>query len=216
LSQSDKRSAADAYHRRVHFPSLTRSNFRWFTAASLIALAPLAAPAQPPPPRYAASAAAVAKPLGTTQRLERYFLQIAAAHLRLQAEGSQLALARSNNPAVKELAKLVLARQKAAQPELLNMLQSRGMALPPTSNEHNKLLKQLSKLTGAQFDRVYVDEVVLRIDQADVASCEKMATQAEDSVLKAWVERQLPLLHAHLEKASRALPGAPLRGQRSV
>ncbi|MDB5859522.1 MAG: hypothetical protein JWQ76_3211 [Ramlibacter sp.] len=180
-----------------------------------MALSPLAAPAQQSP-RYAASAAAESRPLGTAQRLERHFLQVAAGHLRLQAEGSQLALARTNNPAVKELAKLLLARQKAAQPELLHMLQSRGMAMPLTSNENNKLLKQLAKVNGAQFDRLYVEEVVLRTYQADVVSFEKMATQAEDSVLKAWVERQLPVLHAHQDKAAKALPGASLRGQRAV
>ena len=156
------------------------------------------------------------RPLNAAQRLERHFLQQVAGDLRLQAEASQLALARTNNAAVKELAKLVLARQKTAQPELLRLLQSRGMAMPLTGNESNKLLKHLSKVNGAQFDRLYVEEVVLRTYQADVASFEKLAAQAEDSVLKAWVERQLPVLRVHLDKAGKALPGAHLRGQRAV
>lgn len=184
-------------------------------AIAFLLLAPLAAPAQQPP-RYAASAAAEAHPLSAPQRLERRFLQLAAGHLRLQAEASQLALARSNNPAVKELAKLVLARQKTAQPEVLRLLQARGMAMPLASNEANKLLKQLAKVNGAQFDRLYVEEVVLRTYHADVANFDKLATQAEDPVLKAWVQRQLPVLRAHVDKASKALPGAPLRGQRAV
>ena len=181
----------------------------------MLLLAPLAASAQLSP-RYAASAAAEARPLSAAQKLERHFLQLAAGHLRLQAEASQLALARSNNPAVKELARTLQSRQKTAQPEVLRMLQSRGMAMPLSTNEANKLLKQLSKVTGAQFDRLYVEEVVLRTYQLDVANFEKLATQAEDSVLKAWVGRQLPVLRAHIAKASRALPGAPLRGQRAV
>ena len=191
-----------------------RGNLRWLAAAALL-LAPLAAPAQLSP-RYAASAAAEARPLSAAQKLERHFLQQAAGHLRLQAEASQLALARTNNPAVKDLAKVLVARQKTAQPEVLRMLQSRGMAMPLSTNEANKLLKQLSKVNGAQFDRLYVEDVVLRTYQLDVANFEKLATQAEDSVLKARVGRQLPVLRTHIEKASRALPGAPLRGQRAV
>jgi putative membrane protein len=200
----------------VPFHRFPRPISRRLAAAALLICAPLAAPAQQPPPRYAASAAAEARPLSAAQRLERHFLQLAAGHLRLQAEASQLALARSNNPAVKELAKVLQARQKTAQPEVLRMLQSRGMAMPLTTNEANKLLKQLSKVTGAQFDRLYVEEVVLRTYQADVVNFEKLATQAEDTVLKAWVQRQLPILRTHIDKASKALPGAQLRGQRAV
>jgi putative membrane protein len=182
-------------------------------AAALLvaALAPPAALAQLSP-HYSREA----RPLPPAQRQERYFLQQASAHVRLQAEASQLALARTNNPAVKELAKLVLARHRTAQPEVLRMLQSRGMAMPLSTNEANKLLKQLAKLKGAQFDRMYVEDAVLRTSQLDVANYEKVAAQAEDSVLKGWVERQLPMLRAQVEKASRALPGATLRGQRAV
>jgi putative membrane protein len=189
-----------------------------FSRAPLLASALLLAACVPPAalaqlsPHYSRDA----RPLPPAQRQERYFLQQSSAHVRLQAEASQLALARSNNPAVKELAKLVLARHRTVQPEVLHMLQSRGMAMPLSTNEANKLLKQLSKLKGAQFDRLYVEEAVLRTYQLDVENYEKMATQAEDSVLKAWVERQLPVLRAHVEQASRALPGASLRGQRAV
>lgn len=193
--------------------TLYRYSWRPLAAAALLlaALAPPAAIAQLSP-HYSRDA----RPLPPAQRQERYFLQQASAHVRLQAEASQLALARTNNPAVKELAKLVLARHKTAQPEVLRMLQSRGMAMPLSTNEANKLLKQLAKLKGAQFDRLYVEDAVLRTYQLDVASYEKMAKEAEDSVLKGWVERQLPVLRTHVDKASRALPGAPLRGQRAV
>lgn len=187
-----------------------------FCAAALAALASPAAAQQTRPGLYAAAAAADAKPLPAPQRLERRFLQISAANLRFQAEASRLAQARSNNPAVKDLANTLLARQQTAQPELLRLLHARGMALPMPSNEHGKVLKQLAKLNGAKFDRLYVDEVVLRSYQADIANYEKVAVQAEDPVLKAWIDRQLPTLRFHVAKAGKALPNAALRGQRAV
>ena len=183
---------------------------------AVAAVAALPALAAPRANVYAAAAAAEAKPLGTAQRLERRFLQITAANLRFQAEASRLALARSNNPAVKDLANTLLARQQTAQPELLRLLHARGMAMPIPGNEHGKVLKQLSKLNGAKFDRLYVDEVVMRSHQADIANYEKVAADAEDPVLKAWVERQLPTLRFQYAKAGRALPGAGPRGQRAV
>jgi putative membrane protein len=183
-------------------------------AASLAAGACLAG--TPRPGIYAAAAAAEAKPLPPVQRLERRFLQITAANLRFQSEASRLALARSNNPAVKDLANTLLARQQTVQPELVRLLHARGMALPMTTNGHVKTLKRLARLDGAKFDRLYVDEVVQRSCQADVANYEKVAAHAEDPVLKAWIERQLPTLRFHLTKAGKALPSAALRGQRAV
>ncbi len=183
------------------------------TAALLAALPALA---QPRANLYAAAAASEAKPLSQAQRLERRFLQITAANLRFRAEASRLAATRSNNPAVKDLANTLLARQQTAQPELLRLLHARGMAMPIPTNEHGKVLKQLAKLNGAKFDRLYVDEVVMRSYQADIANYEKVASQAQDPVLKAWVDRQLPTLRVHFAKAGKALPSASLRGQRAV
>jgi putative membrane protein len=165
---------------------------------------------------YAATAAAESRPLPPAQRMERHFLQVTAASLRFQSEGARLALARSNNPAVKDLARAALARQQTEQPQLQRLLQARGMAMPFPGNEHGKLLKQLGRLNGAKFDRLYVDEVVLRSCQTDIANLEKMALQAQDPVLKAWVERQLPTLRLHFAKAGKALAQAQLRGQRDV
>ncbi len=172
---------------------------------------------------YAPTAAAGARPLGNAQRLERRFLQLAAANLRFQAEASQLVLNRSGNPAVKELAQTLLAREKTAQPELLHLLQARGMAMPIPGNDHGRVLKQMGKSTGPKLDRMYVDEVVLRSYQADIANHEKVVLQAEDPVLRAWVERQIPTLRFHVAKAGKALPAGKTpppataqRGQRAV
>ena len=87
---------------------------------------------------YAPQAAAEAKPLPPVQRLERRFLQIAAADLRFQAEASRLAQSRTNNPAVKDLANTLLSRYETAQPEMLRLLHVRGMAMPIPTNEHTK------------------------------------------------------------------------------
>ena len=168
------------------------------------------------PASFAASSVADAKPLTPAQRLERRFLQISAANMRFEAEGSRLTLARSNNPAVKDLANSLLARQQTAQPELLRLLHARGMAMPLTTSQHNPVLKQLAKLNGSKFDRLYVDEVVIKSYQADIANYERVGLEAEDPVLKAWVERQLPTLRLHFAKAGKALPNASLKPQRAV
>jgi putative membrane protein len=164
-------------------------------------------------PAFAASSAAQRKPSSPAQRLERRFLQISAANLRFETDGSRLALQRSSNPAVKDLANSLLARQQTAQPELLRLLHVRGMAPPPLAPGHGKVLKQLARLTGPKFDRLYVDEVV-RSCQADIANYERVAQEGEDAVLKGWAERQVPALRAESAKADKALPNGAVKGRR--
>ncbi len=185
-------------------------------AAAALAALPAVAAGTARLPAYAASAAADVKPLTQAQRLERRFLQLSAANLRFQAEGSRVALARSNNPAVKDLANSLLARQQKVQPEMLRLLHARGMAPPLATNQHAKVLKQLARLNGSKFDRLYVDEVVLRSYQADIANYERVALEAQDPVLKTWAERQLPGLRFDFAKAGKALPNASLKPQRAV
>jgi len=185
-------------------------------AFAILALAVAGAHAQPRAPTYAAAAAAEARPLGNTQKLERHFLQVAASNARFQSDASRMVATRSNNASVKEIAKAIMDRQKIVQPEMLHLLQARGMAMPILSNDHNKVIKQLGKASGVKFDRLFVEEVALRTYQSDIENFEKMAAQAEDPVLKAWVERQLPVLRNHLAMVNRAMPSAMLRRQPAV
>lgn len=188
----------------------------WAAVAAAAMLWPAMAAAQRAS-AYAAGAAAESRPLGAAQRAERHFLQQTAASLRMQWDAAQLAQARAGSPAVKELAATQLTRQKTTQPELLRLLQARGMAMPIPGNEHAKLLKELGKASGAKFDRLYVEEAVQRPAQADIPNFEKVLAQAADPVLKAWVEKQLPALHQQLARAGRALPvPAPVRGKAAL
>ncbi|RYY88520.1 MAG: DUF4142 domain-containing protein [Comamonadaceae bacterium] len=185
----------------------------WATAAAV--LLPGAAAAQRA--LYAPVAAAEVRPLGQAQRLERHFLQISAENLRFQAEASRLVLARSANLAILELASDTVARQQAVQPEMQRLLHARGMAMPLPDAGHDKLLRQLAKAKGAKLDRLFVDDVLLRSCQADVANHERLVAVGDDAVLKAWIERQLPALRQQVDRAGKVLPaGAPLRAQRAV
>lgn len=191
---------------------------RHVVIAAMLASALPAAPAASAPTALvsAPAAASQARPSSPAQRLERLFLQITAANLRFQSDASRLAEARSNNPSVKDLAGTLAARHQAMQPELLRLLHARGMALPIMTSRQLKVLKQLGKLQGARFDQVYVEEVVLRSHRDDIANYERLAADAQDPVLRAWVERQLPALRFQQAKAGKALPNASLRGQRAV
>lgn len=163
-------------------------------------------------PAGAASQAVRRAPLPPAQRQERRFLQSAAVHLALQAEASRLVMARSSNTSVRDLAAAAIARHGDVQSQVLRLLHAREMALPLAPNEHRKLLRRMESLQGGRLDRVYVEEVMLRSVQAELDEYEHMALQAGDEALRAWIERQLPVLRHLLARSRSALPAGALRG----
>lgn len=172
-------------------------------AAALLIAAP-AAHAQARRPMFAAEHLDAVKRLTPEQRQERRFLQEAAARLRFQTEASRIALARSGNPSVRQLAATLLTYHRTVQPEMLHLLQQRGMAMPIVGNDEVRVLKALNRGSGAKFDRLFVDEVVLKANSADLVQYEKIATVTRDPRLRAWAERHVTDLRDHLALAERA------------
>ena len=176
--------------------------------AALALLAPQAAPAASSGrPVFAAGSVGSVRPLSPQQRQERRFLQEAAAHLHLVNAASELALARSQNAAVRELARDLVRHSKAAHPGLLRLLHARDMAMPMQGGAEAKLLRQLGKASGTRFDRMFIEEVAVRMQSGKLRHYERMAAAAQDPALKAWVEQHLPALRFQLAMAERALPG---------
>jgi predicted outer membrane protein len=176
-------------------------------AAAALLLAGVARAELARPAVFAAGSAANAKKMSAEQREERRFLQEAAAASRFESDASRMALAKSNNPAVRSFAATLINHHASAGAALQQMLRSRGMAPPMLANDQRKTLNRLAKLSGAKFDREYTEEVGLRYQQDDLQGYERASLAAHDPMLKAWLTRTLPTLHYHLTTAQRiALP----------
>ena len=169
------------------------------------ASAALAAPAGRAPV-YAPGAVEGLRRLTPEQRMERRFLQDAAALQRFSGEAARLALARSQSPAVREVATQLRKHLETSGPQLQYLLHVRGMALPMLDNEQARALKQLGRASGRQFDRLFLQEAGVRAQVLELRSYERMAQAAHDPQIKAWVESQLPPLRYRLALAERALP----------
>src|SRR2546425_252435 len=66
--------------------------------------------------------------------------------------------------------------------------------------KHRQLRDRLAKLTGADFDRAYANEMV-KDHKKDVADFKREAKGAKDPDLKAWAGKTLPTLEDHLKAA---------------
>ena len=157
---------------------------------------------------YAAEAAQSSTRLPTQERATRAFLRSAAVAARVEADASRLALARTQDPAVRGYAEQLTRYRAEADLELLRLLHDRAMAPPMLETAQRKALNRLAKLEGAKFDRAYVELVSVRHQQAEVQQYQRAAQAIADPAVKAWVERQLPALREQQAGAQR-LGGKP-------
>jgi putative membrane protein len=66
--------------------------------------------------------------------------------------------------------------------------------------KHQEMVSQLSALSGAEFDRKYMEHMV-KDHEKDVAAFERESTKGSDADLKAWAAKTLPTLREHLQMA---------------
>jgi putative membrane protein len=66
--------------------------------------------------------------------------------------------------------------------------------------KHQSLKDQLSKLSGAEFDRAYMRQMVKDHEDA-VKLFQRESTRGKDAELKAWAGKTLPALQEHLRLA---------------
>jgi putative membrane protein len=67
-------------------------------------------------------------------------------------------------------------------------------------DEHRELHQRLSRLSGAEFDREYIDAMVNDHEKA-VDAVEDKANDGDNSDVKQWAATTLPALKQHLERA---------------
>jgi putative membrane protein len=69
-------------------------------------------------------------------------------------------------------------------------------------DEQRDLHERLSKLSGAEFDREYID-AMLNAHQKAVDAVEEKATDGDNAEVKQWAASTLPTLKQHLERAKQ-------------
>jgi putative membrane protein len=106
----------------------------------------------------------------------------------------------------------MVADHSKAGDELTQLARQKGITLPKElDNKHQQLRDRLAKLSGAEFDRAYMNEMV-KDHRRDVAAFKKHMQTSKDLELKVWAGQTLPTLEEHLRLAenltARAKGGA--------
>ncbi len=132
-----------------------------------------------------------------TASVQDNFWSTAAQGGMAEVELAKLALQKSQNADVKKFAQMMITDHTKANDELKALAAKKNIVLPTDIGGHKSTVDDLSKLSGADFDKEYV-EAMVDDHEEDVDFFEDKSNNS-DADLKAFAAKTLPTLKKHLE-----------------
>ena len=147
---------------------------------------------------------------GTTGTMEadREFVEEQLALGNTEIELGRMAQERGTHPDVKEFGAMMVREHQAAAQELRPIGSQLGTAAgaPGTDareearEELTELREELAQLTGRDFDRKYIEEMI-DDHEAGIRDLESRVENAANADVRTWASRTLPKMRQHLERA---------------
>ena len=129
---------------------------------------------------------------------DQSFAKEAAIGGMSEVELGRLAVEKATDPRVRQFGQQMIDDHSKANDGLKAAASKEGITLPrDTDAKHQKTMERLQKLSGAQFDAAYTEEM-LRDHREDVAAFEKEA-KAGGSPVQKFAADTLPTLQNHLQ-----------------
>lgn len=129
------------------------------------------------------------------------FAVMAADAGMAEVELGKLALSKSSNADVKKYAQMMVDDHTAANNKLMTIAASKQITLPASiSDKHKKHVEDMSKMSGKDFDKHYIDMMV--DDHGEVVDAFKKENEnTKDAELKTFTSETLPILMKHHDQA---------------
>jgi putative membrane protein len=129
------------------------------------------------------------------------FMKKAAEGGMAEVEFGKLAATQASDSHVKEFGQRMVTDHTKANDELNQLASKKGTSLPTSLNAKDQAMKdKLSKLNGAAFDKMYMDNMV-KDHKTDVSEFRTESNSGSDPDLKAFASKTLPTLEEHLKMA---------------
>jgi putative membrane protein len=146
---------------------------------------------------------------------DRKFVKDAAEGSMVEVELGKLAQEKGSNDAVKEFGKRMVDDHSKANEDLKQAAAKANIQVPAElPKKAKKVQDKLSKLSGAEFDRVYA-KMMLSDHKDDVKSFEKESKAGQAPEVKNFAAKTLPTLQEHLKMAEQleaSTKGGPKKG----
>lgn len=147
------------------------------------------------------SAQAINDSVQSVDEKSSQFAVEAASGGAMEVEMGKLAQEKAHNARVKAFGTMMVTDHSKAGDELKALAATKNITLPAElSDEVKNHMDELSKKSGKDFDKAYINMMVDDHDK-DVKKFEDAADNAGDPDLKTWARNTLPTLKAHQDSA---------------
>jgi putative membrane protein len=134
--------------------------------------------------------------------VDRNFVANAAQSNLSEIEQGQLALQKATDAGVREFAQMMIDMHTAAQNELKTLGTNRNLSIADRlDEEHQSIKDQLSALSGAAFEKAYINGQVTG-HQKTSAMMQTEIDNGQDGDVKAYAVKSKPVVDQHLAQAA--------------
>lgn len=144
---------------------------------------------------------------------DRNFVRDRISAGRTEMELAKLAQEKTRNNRVKEFAAMMVRDHQKADAELKTVARDANIDLSDMDREADDAKdarEKFAKLSGAEFDREFMDRMVNDHEKA-VNDVEDKAEGSDNQHIKQWASKTLPTLRKHLEQARQIHEGLQKR-----
>lgn len=137
----------------------------------------------------------------TPDRTDQDFLTSAANSNQFEIALGTQAVKQSENEDIKRYGQMLIDDHTKVLEELKEAAVAKKLEVPEAMEEREaSMLKSMSQLSGAAFDRVF-KEIAINTHEYAIALFEKAAHTLNDTEFRTWASQKIPSLKNHLERA---------------
>ena len=141
------------------------------------------------------------------------FIKEAAQGGMMEVQLGKAAQDKASNEKVKEFGKRMEQDHSKANDELKKIASDKGVQLSSDlDKKHKSKMDKLTKLSGAEFDRQYMRDMVSD-HKDDIKKFQNEADKGKDADLKKFASQTLPTLKEHLQLAESAADAVKSSGK---
>jgi putative membrane protein len=141
--------------------------------------------------------------VSNTTPADKEFVSNAGMAGLAEVQMGNLALQNAQSADVKAFAQRMVTDHGTSNAELAQLATVKGLALPTElAGKHQQGLEHLTGLSGADFDKAYMQHMVGDHNEA-VTLFQNGSTNSSDSDIKAFATKNLPILQEHLRLAQQ-------------
>jgi putative membrane protein len=145
--------------------------------------------------------------LSTTEAVmkDEAFVRAAARGGLSEIKLGKLAMDQGSNEAVKAFGTRMVAEHTKAGDELKEAAKEENIGLPTDLTAKDQATyDRLSKLSGAEFDQAYAQDMV-KDHQQDLRDFQREANHGNDDVIRGFASETVPMIQQHLDQAKEML-----------